>query len=78
MGNNCYFTNEQKKYIFKFIIKRQEKLSQKAQLLNIARKTEESLSSKQLSSEKKILEELSQIHLILHELTKDDFQISDD
>jgi len=78
MENNCYFTNEQKKYIFKFIIKRQEKLSQKAQLLNIARKTEESLSSKQLSSEKKILEELSQIHLILHELTKDDFQISDD
>lgn len=75
MEKQYSLSDKQKEYIADLIIKRQEELYKKAAIYQEIRKSEIGISSRQISYENKVLDELSLIQTILHQLCIDEYEL---
>ena len=66
-------TEEQRKYIFQFLVNRQEKITTRLNANHEIRKREGDINPRRKYQERKDLAEMSLIHSIMHELFADDY-----
>jgi len=75
MEKQYKLSEKQKEYVTDLIIKRQEELYKKAAIYQEIRESKKGISTRQITNEKKVLDELSMIQTTLHQLCAEEFEL---